>query len=338
VRGTLQGTELINTEMLGAPGMTKSAEDPWFQQALPGQNSIRGKQALLTSNREGVLVGASGFGVTISKDGGKTWHQAFSVPQAVTESTNMLEGCALQRNSETEFHLPNTEDEAYNDDGLFCLKCEASHKRQADGSCTPCNVRPRNADGTCPSNGPSNGAVESTPVATPIDSDFPPWGTALRGVNSDDAALINRSTTAPDDSISAMQDADAMAVAQEALKHLQETLARDRQTIAEHPHDKPVRQEAIQDLEKSMAALRQLQESLAEEQEPNPTPARDVRSANYDELPHWEPTVNKVTFGTAPTPARDVRSANYDTPSATDAAALLPVDIFPNVREDDEAR
>jgi len=137
--GTIKGMKLKNRKDVGAPGMQKSANTPWFQQVLPGQNSVRGKQSLVVNNEQGILVGASGFGVVLSKDGGDTWHEIFSVPQTVTHSNNMIDGCEKQRNSEERFAKAfelDTNNDLYSDAGLYCLKCKSSHDRNHDGTCT----------------------------------------------------------------------------------------------------------------------------------------------------------------------------------------------------------
>jgi len=137
--GTISGMKLNDRKDIEAPGMEKSGNTPWFQQVLPGQNSVRGKQPLIVNNEQGILVGASGFGVVVSKDGGDTWFEIFSVPQSVTHSNNMIDGCERQRNSEekfaNEFEL-DTNNDLYSDAGLYCLKCKSTHDRNIAGTCT----------------------------------------------------------------------------------------------------------------------------------------------------------------------------------------------------------
>jgi len=127
---------LIERVDVGVPGSPRTIETPWLQQILPGEGSIRGKQNLLVTNKQGHLAGASGFSVTMSKDG-KQWHDVFSLPHTVTESENMLPGCAKMRNSADGFKddVQSTADNGFADSGIYCLECKTGVKRNFDGSC-----------------------------------------------------------------------------------------------------------------------------------------------------------------------------------------------------------
>lgn len=129
---------LASRQDTDAPGSEFAGSKVWFQQVLPGPCSIRGKQSLLVNNKQGHLVGASGFGVVVSKDGGKTFHEVFAVPQTVSKSNNMIPGCSMQRNSEDRYataYSLNTNNDLYTDAGLYCLKCQDDHHRLVNGTC-----------------------------------------------------------------------------------------------------------------------------------------------------------------------------------------------------------
>ena len=136
--GKIDGATLKAREDIGAPGMEFSAETPWFQQTLPGEGAIRGKQSLLVGNAQGHLAGASGFGVVVSKDG-KLWKEVFTLPHTVTSKTsaNMLPGCKLMRNSVDKFATAAQiqSGQSFADNGIYCLECMENHARTLDGDC-----------------------------------------------------------------------------------------------------------------------------------------------------------------------------------------------------------
>lgn len=146
--GTLSGTAdsasgSITTPLVVSPMVAEPGEFPWFVQTLlPQDDSLRGMGRLVAHSpkfaQDAVIFGAHGFEIMISTDKGSTWAPLTRIDHTVPDNGQFLKHCLKAKNSDTPVlgHEPNSAKEVYNDDGAYCLECEAGYTRNAaTGSC-----------------------------------------------------------------------------------------------------------------------------------------------------------------------------------------------------------